>query len=122
MYAGAAPPDVVVPKDAPPAFISRPPTTRTPPSNALGTFQKLREAGIEAELHVYARGGHGFGMKQRPLTVTALAGSFPAVDGRARVLETAAPARHTRGGARAHRHPAGGRASGGDPAQGGHAG
>jgi acetyl esterase/lipase len=33
-------------------------------------FQKLKDAGINAELHVYSKGGHGFGMKDRPLPVT----------------------------------------------------
>ena len=29
------------------------------------------DAGVRAELHVYARGGHGFGMRNRPLPITS---------------------------------------------------
>ena len=71
LYPGAAAADLVIPKDAPPAFLLTAADDKGPTGNAIGFFQKLREAGIAAELHVYARGGHGFGMKDRPMAVSA---------------------------------------------------
>jgi acetyl esterase/lipase len=76
LYPGAGPADLVVPKDAPPAFLCTAADDKTPTKNALTLFGKLREAGIDAEMHVYAHGGHGFGMKDRPLPVTAWATRF----------------------------------------------
>lgn len=31
--------------------------------NALVLYDALREAGVPAELHIYAEGGHGFGLR-----------------------------------------------------------
>lgn len=33
-------------------------------------FVTLHKAGVSTELHIYSRGGHGFGVRQRPLAVT----------------------------------------------------
>jgi endo-1,4-beta-xylanase len=70
MYAGSPPAELPVPRDAPPAFICAASDDKNPTRNSLAMFQKLRDAGIETELHIYAKGGHGFGLKQRPLAVT----------------------------------------------------
>ncbi len=37
--------------------------TAVPLENTLAFYQALRKAGVEAELHVYEKGGHGFGMR-----------------------------------------------------------
>jgi acetyl esterase/lipase len=53
-----------LPKDAPPAFMliaADDPHT----SVLLNLMQRFREAGVEYEAHIYARGGHGFGMGKR---------------------------------------------------------
>jgi endo-1,4-beta-xylanase len=71
IYSGGGPVDAVVPKDTPPAFIVVAFDDRTPTANALAWFQSLRAADINAELHVYSKGGHGFGMRQRPLAITS---------------------------------------------------
>jgi acetyl esterase/lipase len=70
MYAGGAA-DTEVPKDAPPAFFCAAADDKGPAGGSLSRFAKLREAGVSAELHIFANGGHGFGMKDRPLPVTA---------------------------------------------------
>jgi acetyl esterase/lipase len=57
-----------VPADAPPAFIlaaSDDPLGLAPQSVAL--YQDWIAAGKPAELHLYAQGGHGFGMRQQHL-------------------------------------------------------
>lgn len=70
MYPGGLKEELVVPKDAPPAFLCAAYDDKGPSRGAVMLFQKLRDAGITAELHVYSRGGHGFGMKDRPLPIT----------------------------------------------------
>ncbi len=59
------------------------PTSSTPPTfllqaeddpvheeNALVYFQALKEAKVPAELHIYAEGGHGYGLRPADLPVT----------------------------------------------------
>jgi acetyl esterase/lipase len=70
MYPGGLKDDLTVPKDAPPAFLCAAYDDKGPSKGAVMLFQKLKDAGITAELHVYSKGGHGFGMKDRPLPIT----------------------------------------------------
>jgi len=59
------------------------PTAQTPPSfivqaeddpvhveNATVYFLQLKNAGVPAELHIYAQGGHGYGLRRTDLPVT----------------------------------------------------
>jgi acetyl esterase/lipase len=59
------------------------PTAQTPPSfivqaeddpvhveNATVYFMQLKNAGVPAELHIYAQGGHGYGLRRTELAVT----------------------------------------------------
>jgi len=39
--------------------------------NALVYFQQLKNAKVPAELHIYAQGGHGYGLRRTALPVTA---------------------------------------------------
>lgn len=58
--------DLPVPADAPPMFIAAATDDNlglAPVSVAL--YQKWTSAGKSAELHMYAKGGHGFGMKKQ---------------------------------------------------------
>jgi acetyl esterase/lipase len=60
--------DALVPTDAPPMFIAAATDDElglAPASLAL--YQKWTAANKSAELHIYAKGGHGFGMKQQNL-------------------------------------------------------
>ena len=43
---------------------------RGPAQTIANLYLKLKNAGVPAELHVYSSGGHGFGMRQRPLPIT----------------------------------------------------
>ncbi len=60
------------------------PTAQTPPSfilqaendpvhveNAVEYFMALKNAKVPAELHIYAQGGHGFGLRRTQLPITA---------------------------------------------------
>jgi acetyl esterase/lipase len=64
IYGAGAPGDV--PEDAPPLFIACAQDDGLMP-HSLEMFNRWRAAGREAELHLYARGGHGFGMNQTGL-------------------------------------------------------
>lgn len=67
----ALPPHAMVPPDAPPMFIAcASDDPLVPPlTNAVRLYTLWEIAGIPAELHVYAQGGHGFGMTKRGLPV-----------------------------------------------------
>ncbi|MGI6368507.1 MAG: alpha/beta hydrolase [Anaerolineae bacterium] len=66
IYGAGAPGEV--PADAPPIFIACAQDDGLMPAS-LEMFQRWRAAGREAELHLYARGGHGFGMNHTGLPV-----------------------------------------------------
>ena len=56
--------DARVTKNTPPAFLVHGGTdTGVPPENSLAFFAALRRAGVPAEIHVYEKGGHGFGLR-----------------------------------------------------------
>lgn len=57
-----------VPADASPAFIAAAADDEYQPNDAALLFTAWREAGVTAELHIYARGGHGFGMTPKGTT------------------------------------------------------
>jgi acetyl esterase/lipase len=59
-------PDVHVPKDACQMFFAQAETDRVNSENSTLTFLALKRAGVSAELHIYAAGAHGFGL--RPTT------------------------------------------------------
>lgn len=54
---------------SPPAFLVHAADDGIPADNSLFYYRALRQAKIPAELHVYAKGGHGFGMKPAPPSV-----------------------------------------------------
>src|SRR5262249_20737588 len=66
IYEGGAPADAPVPADAPPMFIAAATDDNlglAPASIAL--YQKWVAAHKSVELHMYAKGGHGFGIHKQ---------------------------------------------------------
>jgi len=60
--------DVPVPDDAPPLFVlCAADDPMVPPRTSVRLYEDWRAAGHSAELHIYAQGGHGFGMQVRGL-------------------------------------------------------
>jgi acetyl esterase/lipase len=57
-----------VPKDAPPAFIATAADDGLVKAYAAPMFEAWKAAGRPAELHIFERGGHGFGMARRGST------------------------------------------------------
>lgn len=52
-----------VTSETPPTFLIHADDDRgVPPENSLAFYKALRKAGVQAELHVYREGGHGFGL------------------------------------------------------------
>lgn len=70
IYPGT-PDDVTAPADAPPMFLVHADDDKTvaPVDHSIRLYQAWKKAGIPAELHIYSRGGHGFGMRKRGLPV-----------------------------------------------------
>ncbi len=58
--------DIQVSKDAPPTFIIQAHNDQVGPENSVALYQALKRAGVPAELHIYATGGHGFGLRPIP--------------------------------------------------------
>ena len=65
---GAGHRDVPVPDDAPPLFVlCAVDDPMVPPRISVRLYEDWRTAGHPAELHIYSRGGHGFGMRVQGL-------------------------------------------------------
>jgi acetyl esterase/lipase len=67
----AIPNDVTLPTNAPPMFIVQADDDKTVPTldHSVRLYEAWKKANIPAELHIYSRGGHGFGMRKRGLPV-----------------------------------------------------
>ena len=59
--------NLAVSPQAPPAFLACAFDDDVANTLLPKLYLKFREAGVPAELHIYARGGHGFGMRPGPL-------------------------------------------------------
>lgn len=62
--------DLKVHAKTPPAFLVHAADDRVDPNYSVRYFQALEKADIPAELHIYAEGGHGFGLLERGLPVS----------------------------------------------------
>ena len=60
-YAGGAVDPKAVTHETPPAFLISAADDPRPTAANLSLFAALQSAGVPAELHIYGRGGHGFG-------------------------------------------------------------
>lgn len=56
-------PEAKVAAGAPPMFLAHAQDDPVPAANSLLLALALKEAGVPAELHLYAKGGHGFGLR-----------------------------------------------------------
>lgn len=63
-------PDIHVTDKAPPSFIVQAEDDPEHVENAVVYFLALKNAKVPAELHVYAQGGHGYGLRHTQLPVT----------------------------------------------------
>jgi acetyl esterase/lipase len=63
-------PDIPVTGQTPPSFIVQAEDDPVHVENAVVYFQALKKAKVPAELHIYAEGGHGYGLRHTALPVT----------------------------------------------------
>lgn len=56
-------PMIRVSDQSPPCFFVHAGDDRLSAANSIGMYLALKEAGVPSELHVYAQGGHGFGLR-----------------------------------------------------------
>jgi acetyl esterase/lipase len=63
-------PDIPVTKETPPTFLVQAEDDPVHVENAVQYFMALKNAGVPAELHIYAKGGHGYGLRRTELPVT----------------------------------------------------
>jgi dipeptidyl aminopeptidase/acylaminoacyl peptidase len=55
--------DKHVTKDTPPTFLVHTSDDPVKVENSIAYYSALRRAGVPAEMHVFARGGHGYGLR-----------------------------------------------------------
>lgn len=75
IYPGIRAENYTIPKDMPVTFMLCADNDRGPSAALAGLYPMLKAAGIKTELHVYASGGHGFGINpstrnQSPVATT----------------------------------------------------
>lgn len=63
-------PDIPVTAATPPTFLLQAENDPVHVENAVEYFMALKKAGVPAELHVYAKGGHGYGLRPTELPIT----------------------------------------------------
>ena len=69
--------ELQVTADTPPAFfILADDDKAVPPRNSIEFYLAMKKYGIPAELHIYSKGGHGFGMKETGLPCSDWPGLF----------------------------------------------
>jgi len=64
-------PEIKPTAEAPPTFIVQAEDDPVHVENATNYFLQLKNAKVPAELHIYADGGHGYGLRRTELPVTA---------------------------------------------------
>ncbi|MDR3636311.1 MAG: alpha/beta hydrolase [Isosphaeraceae bacterium] len=60
---GSLKPEIRVTSKTPPTFLAHAGNDPIGPENSIALYTALKRAGVPAELHVYATGGHGFGLR-----------------------------------------------------------
>jgi acetyl esterase/lipase len=68
---GAIPDDVAVTANTPPSFLVHADNDRLSSEKSVRYYLALKKAGVPAEMHIYARGGHGFGIQSTGLPVAS---------------------------------------------------
>jgi acetyl esterase/lipase len=64
-------PDIPVTKDTPPTFLAQAEDDPVHVENSTAYFLALKNAGVPVEMHLYAKGGHGYGLRRTELPVTS---------------------------------------------------
>ena len=84
-------PDIPVTDKTPPSFLLQAEDDPVHVENATVYFMALKNAKVPAELHVYAQGGHGYGLRRTALPITTWPQSVETWLHTIQVLPNAAP-------------------------------
>jgi endo-1,4-beta-xylanase len=71
VYPGFRPGTITVPKDAPPTFLVCADNDRSHVVTTVNLYLDLEKQGVSSEMHIYAAGGHGFGLRASNLPVAS---------------------------------------------------
>jgi acetyl esterase/lipase len=71
VYPGIRPETLTVSKETPPTFLVHADDDRLGADRSATFYLALKKAGVPAELHIYTKGGHGFGMRDNHLPVSS---------------------------------------------------
>jgi acetyl esterase/lipase len=71
IYPGFKPGPITVPKDAPPTFLMCTDEDRAHVVTTVGLYLDLEKQGVPTEMHIYASGAHGVGMRPSRLPVAS---------------------------------------------------
>lgn len=63
-------PDIHVTAQTPPSFLIQAEDDPVHVENSLLYYRALKDAGVPAEMHLYAKGGHGYGIRPTALPIT----------------------------------------------------
>lgn len=63
-------PDIHVTAQTPPSFLIQAEDDFAHVENSLLYYRALKDAGVSAEMHLYAKGGHGYGIRPTALPIT----------------------------------------------------
>jgi acetyl esterase/lipase len=69
VYPGFRPGTITAPKNAPPTFLVCADDDRSHVVTTANLYLDLEKQGVSSEMHIYAAGGHGFGMRASKLPV-----------------------------------------------------
>ena len=69
IYGGAPTNEIMIPADAPPIFTLVAQDDQLAAQSVMDLYNAWHKAGHEAEIHIYSKGGHGFGMKKQDLPI-----------------------------------------------------
>jgi acetyl esterase/lipase len=64
---GRLPMEIRITRDTPPAFLAHADDDQHSAEGSARVYIALKQAGVPAELHVFVKGGHGFGMRKTDL-------------------------------------------------------
>ncbi len=84
-------PDIPVTDKTPPSFIVQAEDDPVHVENSTVYFLALKNAGVPAEMHLYAQGGHGYGLRRTSLPVTTWTRSAEAWLRTVQILPPSAP-------------------------------
>jgi endo-1,4-beta-xylanase len=76
IYPGIRPDTITVTEKTPPTFMLCADNDRGPSMAIPNLYLALKKAGVPTEMHVYASGGHGFGLRPHPAKPNVIYGSW----------------------------------------------